>query len=150
MSDKEKILVDAKERMQKTLHSLSEDLLTIRAGKANPAILNKIVDKINKQVYYDACLESKICPVCGGELNTYENHSLLRTNAYKCRKCKFVHGIDENKKYIAIDGKVYDKKCYTCVVEWLDDQCSTEQDKCDSCIIDGVYTKWERYSIQRN
>lgn len=42
MSDKEKILVDAKERMQKSLHSLSEDLLTIRAGKANPAILNKV------------------------------------------------------------------------------------------------------------
>jgi ribosome recycling factor len=42
MSDKEKVLMDAKERMQKTLHSLSEDLLTIRAGKANPNILNKV------------------------------------------------------------------------------------------------------------
>lgn len=42
MSDKEKVLIDAKERMQKTLHSLTEDLLTIRAGKANPSILNKV------------------------------------------------------------------------------------------------------------
>lgn len=42
MSDKEKVLTDAKERMAKTLHSLSEDFLTIRAGKANPSILNKV------------------------------------------------------------------------------------------------------------
>ena len=42
MSDKEKVLMDAKERMLKTLHSLTDDLLTIRAGKANPSILNKV------------------------------------------------------------------------------------------------------------
>jgi len=42
MSEKEKVLSDAKERMQKSLHSLTEDLGTIRAGKANPAVLSKI------------------------------------------------------------------------------------------------------------
>ena len=45
--------------------------------------------------------------------------------------------------YKAKNGKVYDKKCYNCVVEWLDDECSHEQERCDSCIIDGVCTKWE-------
>jgi len=45
--------------------------------------------------------------------------------------------------YYYANGKVYDKKCYNCGVEWLDDQCSTEQARCDSCKIDGIYTKWE-------
>lgn len=45
--------------------------------------------------------------------------------------------------YLAKDGKIYDKKCYNCVVEWLDDQCSTEQARCNSCIVNDVYTQWE-------
>jgi len=45
--------------------------------------------------------------------------------------------------YYYANGKVYDKKCYNCIVEWLDDQCSHEQSRCDSCKVNGVYTKWE-------
>jgi len=40
--EKRAILNDAKDRMEKTIHSLKEDLSQIRAGKANPAILSKI------------------------------------------------------------------------------------------------------------
>ena len=55
-----------------------------------------------------------------------------------------IHAIlDGTLYYRAENGKIYDKKCYNCGVEWLDDQCSTEQARCDSCIIDGVCTKWE-------
>lgn len=39
---KEDIIQDVKERMQKSISSLQEDLSSIRAGKANPAIVSKI------------------------------------------------------------------------------------------------------------
>ncbi|MDD4029124.1 MAG: ribosome recycling factor [Caldisericia bacterium] len=40
--EKRAVIDDAKDRMEKTIHSLLEDLSQIRAGKANPAILSKI------------------------------------------------------------------------------------------------------------
>ncbi len=36
-------LVSAEERMQKTLDNLNEEYVTIRAGRANPGVLNKIL-----------------------------------------------------------------------------------------------------------
>lgn len=50
---------------------------------------------------------------------------------------------DRKLHYQAKNGKIYDKKCFNCIVEWLDDQCSLEQERCDSCIVDGVCTKEE-------
>ncbi len=37
------ILIDAKERMQKSIEYLKDDLATLRAGRANPAMLDKIM-----------------------------------------------------------------------------------------------------------
>ncbi|NLJ72589.1 MAG: ribosome recycling factor [Syntrophomonadaceae bacterium] len=37
------ILIDAEERMQKSIEYLKEDLATLRAGRANPAMLDKIM-----------------------------------------------------------------------------------------------------------
>lgn len=36
------IIKDAKERMDKAIHALQRELATIRAGRANPSLLNKI------------------------------------------------------------------------------------------------------------
>ncbi|MBP3729567.1 MAG: ribosome recycling factor [Lachnospiraceae bacterium] len=36
-------LVNAEERMQKTLDNLNEEYVTIRAGRANPGVLNKVL-----------------------------------------------------------------------------------------------------------
>lgn len=36
------LLKDAETHMQKSIHSLSEDLLTIRTGRANPALVEKL------------------------------------------------------------------------------------------------------------
>lgn len=37
----------------------------------------------------------------------------------------------------------FDKKCYNCEVEYLDDECSLEPERCNSCRINGVYTKFK-------
>lgn len=37
----------------------------------------------------------------------------------------------------------YDKKCYNCEVEHLDEHCSLEPERCDSCKINNIYTKFK-------
>ena len=72
-------------------------------------------------------------------ISILELEAVLGSDVEKYKKKKRENGLF----YTASDGKVYDKKCYNCQVEWLDDQCSTEQERCDSCKVDGIYTKWE-------
>ena len=49
---------------------------------------------------------------------------------------------DNTDKYYHIGGQICLKDCSTCAVEWLDDQCSTEYERCEACKVGDVYTKW--------
>ncbi len=53
--------------------------------------------------------------------------------------------MNSSEYYQAKDGKIYDKMCYNCRVKWLGElrENSLEQDRCDSCIVDNIHTKWE-------
>ena len=41
-----------------------------------------------------------------------------------------------------INGQTCFKNCSSCEVEWLDDQCSLEYERCETCKVNGIYTKW--------
>ena len=43
-------LEELEERMKKSISVFEENLSEIRAGRANPAILNKILDKLQKRI----------------------------------------------------------------------------------------------------
>ena len=73
---------------------------------------------------------------------TEKDLSMWMRNSYRCSyKTTLCRG--NGQYYVTGEGRIYPMNCYTCEVDWLDDDYSYEGERCASCIIKGIATKWK-------